>query len=154
SGEHRVVFCDGNPGQGPLHAPFRLGAEGGRVVLAARTPRGGSGLIDSVDYGPQPPDTALARPHCGGGFVPAPPSPGAPTLLNGARRGDVDRSGGLDISDAVGILARLFLGGLIACNEAADADSSGQVDLTDALYLLGHLFLGGPAPAAGEVECR
>ncbi|MBI4607336.1 MAG: family 10 glycosylhydrolase [Planctomycetes bacterium] len=64
-------------------------------------------------------------------------------------RGDANDDGAVDISDAVAILAHLFLGGgAPRCPDAADANDSGKLDLSDAVYLLGHLFLGGRAPPA------
>src|SRR5262245_13744297 len=63
-------------------------------------------------------------------------------------RGDVDASGQHDISDAVGILGHLFLGGHVGpdCLDALDVDDSGEVEITDGIYLLGYLFLGNSAP--------
>ena len=58
-------------------------------------------------------------------------------------RGDSNRDGAVDISDALFLLSHLFLGGKApACLSAADADDSGRLDLSDAIFLLGHLFLG------------
>ena len=69
------------------------------------------------------------------------------------RRGDVDASGALDISDAVGILNYLFLGtGTPGCLEAADTDNNGEVDITDAVNNLGYQFLGQAPPAAPGPE--
>jgi hypothetical protein len=72
------------------------------------------------------------------------------------RRGDVDGSGGLSLSDPVQLLGALFLGGTMdgGCEDAADADDDGALSLTDAVVILEHLFLGGPPPAApGPAEC-
>ena len=64
------------------------------------------------------------------------------------RRGDVDSSGKLDISDAVQVLGYLFLGTPgVGCLEAADANDDGKVNLTDAIAILGYLFQGGASPA-------
>jgi hypothetical protein len=71
-------------------------------------------------------------------------------------RGDSDRSGDLNIADAITILNHLFLGaGDLKCRDAADADDDGRLEITDPVYLLGHLFLGtveppSPFPTAGE----
>ena len=63
-------------------------------------------------------------------------------------RGDVDGSGGLNITDAVAILQFLFAlpapGGF--CADAADVDDDGRVAVTDAIRLLQHLYRGGPPP--------
>ncbi len=71
------------------------------------------------------------------------------------RRGDVDATGSLDISDAVGILSYLFQGtGTPACLEAADTDNNGEVDITDAVNNLGYQFLGqAPPEAPGPTSC-
>ncbi|MBI4603269.1 MAG: hypothetical protein HY721_15050, partial [Planctomycetes bacterium] len=66
------------------------------------------------------------------------------------QRGDADASGSLDLTDAVRILAYLFLGAgpdALPCLDAADADDSGKLDLADPILLLDHLFRGGkPLP--------
>ena len=63
-------------------------------------------------------------------------------------RGDVDRSGGLNITDAVAILQFLFAlpapGGF--CADSADVDDDGRIAVTDAIRLLQHLYRGGPPP--------
>ncbi len=156
-GEHLVVFCDGNPGQGPSHAPFRLDGGGGRLFLVGTTPLRAHGIIDAIEYGAQAPDVALGRSSCGGPWTNLEPTPGA---VNGkpivtAERGDANRSGLLDITDAITILMHLFGGGEAACPEAADTNGDNRRDVADAIYLLNYLFLGGPAPAGGQlVICR
>lgn len=71
-------------------------------------------------------------------------------------RGDANADGTVDISDAVAILADLFLGVTVrpACTTALDANADGRADLSDAVFILGFLFQGGtdiaapfPAPA-------
>jgi hypothetical protein len=81
-------------------------------------------------------------------------------------RGDATGDGSVDISDAVSILAWLFLGDAApGCRAAADANGDGAVDVSDPLALLSFLFLGGPPPpppfpdcgarlAAREMDCR
>jgi len=74
---------------------------------------------------------------------------------NNFRRGDVDASATIDISDAVGILSYLFQGtGTPECLEAADTDDNGEVDITDAVNNLGYQFLGQPPPSdPGPTNC-
>jgi hypothetical protein len=63
-------------------------------------------------------------------------------------RGDFDGSGAVDLSDAVGVLNYLFLGGKDnRCLEAMDANDDSAIDVSDPLSLLYYLFLGGAAPA-------
>ncbi len=71
------------------------------------------------------------------------------------RRGDVDGSGKVDITDAISLLAFLFQGGQApACPDASDADDSGRVDITDAIGILAFLFQGGaPLAAPGPTAC-
>jgi hypothetical protein len=75
----------------------------------------------------------------------------APTF----RRGDPDGSGTIDLSDAIGVLSWLFLGGPApGCQDAADADDDGAIDLSDPIAILGFLFLGaGAPPAPGPDAC-
>jgi hypothetical protein len=64
-------------------------------------------------------------------------------------RGDVEENDVLNITDAVAILAFLFIGGTApACPDAADVNDSGEINITDPLVLLNFLFLAGPPPAA------
>lgn len=84
--------------------------------------------------------------------VPVDVSVGYVAYLNG----DVDASGFIDISDAVGLLGWLYMGSThpapLSCepmNPFHNGDvngSGGQPDITDAINLLQWLFLGGPGP--------
>ena len=68
-----------------------------------------------------------------------------PTVVDRFRRADVNADGQRDISDAVGILAYLFLGAPAPdCLDAADTDDTGEIKITDAIALLGYLFNGYP----------
>lgn len=63
--------------------------------------------------------------------------------------GDADRSGAVNISDAVYLINFIFAGGptpnpLLA----GDADCSGALSISDAVYLINYVFAGGPAPCA------
>ncbi|MEC7923416.1 MAG: hypothetical protein VX496_08475, partial [Planctomycetota bacterium] len=70
-------------------------------------------------------------------------------------RGDANRDGAVDISDAVTILFHLFRGeSSLECDDHADTDDNGRLELTDAVYLLDFLFRRGleprpPYPAPG-----
>ena len=68
-------------------------------------------------------------------------------FTSGCNCGDADGSGGVDISDAVFLIAYIFGGGP-APNPycLGDADGSGGVDISDAVYLIAYIFGGGPAP--------
>jgi len=63
--------------------------------------------------------------------------------------GDTDNSGGVDISDAVYLIAYIFNGGPAPDPlSVGDVDCSGGIDISDAVYLIAFIFGGGPAPCA------
>ena len=63
------------------------------------------------------------------------------------RRGDVDDSGRINLTDSVQILQRLFGGRRgFPCSDAADVDDSGHIDLSDVVYTLSFLFQRGASP--------
>jgi len=62
-------------------------------------------------------------------------------------RGDVDRLGGINVSDLTFYVAYLFQGGEApACPDQADVDGSGSHNVSDLTYLVAYLFQGGPPP--------
>ena len=71
-------------------------------------------------------------------------------------RGDSDRNGVVNLTDAIVSLRYLFQGGETPlCLDAADADDDGVINLTDALVIVRLLFQGGtalPAPYPGSGE--
>jgi len=69
------------------------------------------------------------------------------------RRGDSNSDGAFDLSDAVGTLGFLFLGGEEPpCMAATDVNDDGKVDITDPISFLSWLFLGSEPPAPPR-EC-
>lgn len=69
-------------------------------------------------------------------------------------RGDVNLSGGINLTDVVYLNNYLFSGGPAPpCLDAADADSSGGLSLSDPVFLVNYLFNGGPAPSPFLVIC-
>jgi hypothetical protein len=79
------------------------------------------------------------------------------TLCPGFRRGDVNGSARVDISDPIRLFMSLFLGAETpACLDGADADDDGIVNITDGIFLLQDLFrgdLGTVIPSPGPFEC-
>jgi hypothetical protein len=68
-------------------------------------------------------------------------------------RGDSNRSGILDLTDAIVTLEHLFMGKPVAtCHDPLDADDNATVNLSDPIFLLNHLFASGKAPPAPYPE--
>jgi len=62
-------------------------------------------------------------------------------------RGDANKSGVIDLSDAIFVLGFLFLGTAApACDPIADGNADGSVDIGDPIFILGFLFSGTKAP--------
>jgi hypothetical protein len=75
-GEHSVILFDNNPSLGPWHAPLRLSRTGDSVFLAGQTTNNSPFLIDWLQFGEMPSDTALARVGAGGDWRLLTPTPG------------------------------------------------------------------------------
>ncbi len=82
------------------------------------------------------------------------PLPDGGLLNHSFERGDANRDGDADVSDALFTLNFLFVAGSPArgCFDAADANDDGILDISDPLALLGFLFLGSPVlpPPVGD----
>ncbi len=62
-------------------------------------------------------------------------------------RGDVNRDGNVDITDAINLLDTMFKGEeSIKCYDAADANDNGIIDISDAIFILHVLYLGKDMP--------
>jgi len=88
-GDYLLVWADEDPGQGPLHATFKLNRNGDAVALWAPDAQGNV-LIDHVVFGPQVADQSLGRYPDGWGDwqVLAVPSPSGPNGLPAAVPGE------------------------------------------------------------------
>ena len=63
-------------------------------------------------------------------------------------RGDSNGDDRIDISDAIGTLLYLFVGGVApGCPDAADTNDDGELDISDGVETLQYLFAGGRYPA-------
>jgi hypothetical protein len=60
AGGFLLIWADGEPGEGALHASFRLSKEGEEIGLFDRD-EAGNGLMDSVVFGPQTTDVSTGR---------------------------------------------------------------------------------------------
>jgi hypothetical protein len=79
----------------------------------------------------------------------------APPFTERFLRGDADGNSAMELTDAIAVLGRLFLGGEApGCPDAADANDDGELNLTDPIAILSRLFLGREAlPPPGPVDC-
>lgn len=69
-------------------------------------------------------------------------------------RGDADGNAVVDSNDATAITNFLFMGGTLACRDAADANDDGAITNQDAIYILAFVSTGGPPPPApGPFVC-
>jgi hypothetical protein len=75
--------------------------------------------------------------------------------IDAFRRGDVDGSGLVDITDAINNLSFQFIGAFQPpCMDALDFDDSGTIEITDPIGNLSRQFAGGPpAPPPGSATC-
>lgn len=74
--------------------------------------------------------------------------------------GDINGDWSMDLSDAIGLLLYLYVGGPapvpMACGDEepsiknGDANGDGELDVSDGIYLMRWLFLGGPDPAPAQ----
>jgi hypothetical protein len=72
--------------------------------------------------------------------------------LYGFMRGDVNKDGIIDMSDAVFLLNFLFKGGPEPDPYAlGDANSDGEILVEDPIFLLNYILRGGPAPESAPV---
>ena len=71
------------------------------------------------------------------------------------RRGDINATGAVDVTDAVNTIDYLFRGTFApACSDAADSNDDGELDVADPVWLLNDLFSGGPdVPPPGKEDC-
>ncbi|MEM7166613.1 MAG: FG-GAP-like repeat-containing protein [Planctomycetota bacterium] len=77
------------------------------------------------------------------------------SITNTFVRGNVNGDTGVDIGDAVALLAQLFQTPPASfCMAAADANEDGSVNIADAVFLLTFLFTAGPAPTAPYPNCE
>ncbi len=73
---------------------------------------------------------------------------------DGFIRGDCNADGGIDVSDPVHHLLRLFGGGgVLACDDACDSGDDGMLDIADPIATLGYLFASGLPPAEPFPNC-
>ncbi len=90
-GEYVIVFADGDPEDGPLHAPFRVSSAGDSLALVTQDENGVEELLDVVTVPPLEVDTSWARLGRTNEIFIGHPTPGAfngPDQLTMLRRGN------------------------------------------------------------------
>lgn len=119
------------------------------LVLYETDPGNGTVLCGSTEFGGYDLQTELVNAMLSllGGTLP----PGGVEF----RRGDVNGDGGIDVSDAVFLLASLFVPGspTSPCADAADTNDDGTGDVSDAVFLLAALFVPGSADIPPPMDC-
>jgi YVTN family beta-propeller protein len=116
---------------------------GGAVITFTAVPPGGGPRIALDRDG----DGAYDRDELDAGSDPADPA-SIPTGIK-FLRGNCNGDSGVDLSDAVFALFRLFEGGgAPPCAEACDSNGDAAFDLADPVFTLDFLFLGGPPPGS------
>jgi hypothetical protein len=69
------VYCDNNPDQGPLHAPFRVDKTSDLMMLTGLTTNGSRTLVDWTAFASLETDQAWARLGAGGSWRKCSPTP-------------------------------------------------------------------------------
>mgnify|MGYP000355470472 CR=1 FL=1 len=84
-----LIWADGQPGQGLLHADFKLSA-GGETVAIFQREGAGYGERERLDFGPQNPDVSWGRyPDGSAQTAPMLPTPGASNVTTGTGETEV-----------------------------------------------------------------
>jgi len=79
-GQTILVLCDSKPGQGPMHANFKINSAGDRIYLQQRTLSGAYLTVDAVETPPLDPDDAYSRIGARGDWEIVPATPKAPNI--------------------------------------------------------------------------
>ncbi|TFH65123.1 MAG: hypothetical protein E4G91_03605 [Candidatus Zixiibacteriota bacterium] len=67
--------------------------------------------------------------------------------------GDADRSGIVDVIDAIYLINYIFIGGPAPSPlNVADVNADCCINIADVVYLIRYIFSGGPAPVAGCID--
>ncbi len=150
AGGFMLVWCDNDEEDGPLHTSFKLDGDGEEIGLFGRLASGNE-LIDSCSFGPQSDDISLGRSTDGGSTwkLFSDPTPGysnetviATDCCLPPTVGDINQSGGIDITDVSVMIDNQFLTlTAMVCDEEGDVDFSGVVDITDLSILIDNQFL-------------
>ncbi|MBD3336334.1 MAG: hypothetical protein GF355_12540 [Candidatus Eisenbacteria bacterium] len=154
-GAHLIVWADDDPEQGPLHATFKLGADGEELVLWS-TDESGNVLIDHVVFGQQEEDISMGRvpDGCGPWVSLNPPTPGAPNgPLSGLEDLPTVANRGMRPSPALCIWPNPTLGPIQVTLRGAPEPTESAPEVGIGIYdvagrFVGRVALRGDPPAA------
>ena len=145
--------------------PDLVVTDSGSLVILQATPEGGFSGPESYVVGSGPLAVVFDDFDLDGilDAVTADSRSGALSFLSGRgepsplrfRRGDADLDSTVNLTDAVVILERLYLGGNpLSCPDSADINDDGSINLSDAVAILLYMFQGGRPPVPpGPESC-
>ena len=141
AGDHRVLWCDNDLEDGPLHTSFNIESSADDLILSVWDTFGWR-CVDHIEWDVQQlPNTSYGRETDGSEtwttFVPntsTPPTPNAPNAGPGDQPCPADLTG----DGAVGVGDVLLVLGEFGCqtNCSADLDDNGTVGVNDVLAVL------------------
>ncbi len=145
-----LFWADNDEDQGDTHTGFKLSADGEAIGLYD-TDGNGNWAVDMVVFGAQTTDTSSGRFTDGGSTwklfsAPTPGYSNEPVVVVGCcippTVGDINQSGGVDITDISVMIDNQFLTlTAMVCEEEGDIDFSGLIDITDLSILIDNQFL-------------
>ena len=140
-GDHRLIWLDNDPEEGPLHAPFNIDAESDDLILSVWDTFGWR-CVDQIEWSTFPiPNSSLGRITDGADewvtFVPGtatPPTPNGPNAgpSGGDCPADLTGDGAIGVGDVLVVLGNF--GCTASCE--GDLDGDGGVGVYDVLTVL------------------
>ena len=141
AGDHRVLWCDNDPEDGPLHTSFNVESSGDDLILSVWDEFGWR-CVDQIAWDTQQlPNTSYGRVTDGADtwttFVPGTNTPPTPNASNAGPSGgdcpaDLTGDGAVGVGDVLMVLGEF--GCAAACG--ADLDANGTVGVNDVLAVL------------------
>ncbi|MBD3299694.1 MAG: hypothetical protein GF341_13640 [candidate division Zixibacteria bacterium] len=156
---HMLFWADNETVEGLAHTTFILNPTAGEIGLFDSDDHG-RGVLDSLSYSDQTPDTSYGRTTDGSSTWTVFPKP-SPGSFNGEcscpNHADMNADSFLDAVDLNAIISALFFNGSDPQDPQcpaprSDFDCSGESDAVDLNALINHLFFNGNAPCDPCVE--